>query len=57
MNVLDDIFYIEVQKLSDIKLIGNKTLSFAQLLLGSKPILKRTVSESISESPSKIVRN
>jgi len=57
MNVLDDIFHIEVQKLSDIKLIGNKTLSFAQLLMGSKPILKRTVSESISESPSKIVRN
>jgi len=25
MNVLDDIFHIEVQKLSDIKLIGNKT--------------------------------
>jgi len=57
MNILDDIFYIEVQKSSDIKLAGNKTLSFAQLLLGSKPILKGTVSESISGSPSKIVRN
>jgi len=47
MNALDDIFHIEVQKLSDIKLIGNKMLSFAQLLLGSKLTLKRTVSESI----------
>jgi len=50
-------FYIEVQKLSDIKLEGNKTLLFAQLLLGSKPILERTVSESILGSPSKIVCN
>jgi len=57
MNVLDDIFHIEVQKLSDIKLVGNKTLSFAQLLLGSKPILKRIVFESFSGSPSKIVCN
>jgi len=57
MNVLDDIFHIEVQKLSDIKLLRNKTLSFAQLLLGSKPILKRTITDNISGSPSKIVRN
>jgi len=57
MNILDEIFYIEVQKLSDIKLVGNKTLSFAQLLLGSKTILKGTVSESISGSPNKIICN
>jgi len=50
-------FFIEVQKLSDIKLVGNKTLSFAQLLLGSKPILKRIVSESISGSSNKIICN
>jgi len=57
MNVLDDIFHIEVQKLSDIKLVENKSLSFAQLLLGSKPILKRIIFESISGSLSKIVCN
>jgi len=57
MNVLDELFYIEVQKLSDIKLVGYKTLSFAQLLLGSKTILKGTVSESISGSPNKIICN
>jgi len=41
MNILDNIFYIEVQKLSDIKLAENKTLSFAQLLLGIKTNIKR----------------
>jgi len=49
MNVLDEIFYIEVQKLSDIKLVGNKRLSFTQLLLESKPILKRTVFLKVSQ--------
>ncbi|XP_071642074.1 uncharacterized protein [Temnothorax longispinosus] len=43
VKMSNDIFYLDVQKTSDIKLIGNETLSFAQLLQGTKPIMKRSM--------------
>lgn len=38
----DDIFYLDVEKICDIKLIGDQMLSLAQLLQGTKPIIKRS---------------
>ncbi|XP_071642147.1 uncharacterized protein [Temnothorax longispinosus] len=56
VKMSNDIFYLDVQRTSDIKLIGNETLSFAQLLQGTKPIMKRSMSDDMSGPLNKIVR-
>jgi len=55
--VTDDIFYLDVENVSNIKIIENEKLTFQQLLLGTKPILRKTSCEdNLGLPPNKIAR-
>jgi len=55
--VTDDIFYLDVENISNIKIIGNEKLPFQQLLMGTKPILRKTSCEdNLGLPPNKISR-
>lgn len=52
---IDDIFYLEVDNISNIKLLNEK-MNFADCLKGTKPITKRTSDIDEKELPVKIPR-
>ncbi|XP_029159109.1 uncharacterized protein LOC114931302 [Nylanderia fulva] len=56
VKIMNDIFYLEIDHSTDIKQIGEEKLSFQQLLLGTRPIVKKTSNEDLGLPPRKMIR-
>jgi len=52
---IDDIFYLEVNNILNIKLLKGK-ITFAECLKGTKPITKRASNSNEKELPNKMTR-
>ncbi|XP_029157784.1 uncharacterized protein LOC114930190 [Nylanderia fulva] len=57
VKIMNDVFYLEIDHSTDIKQIGEEKLSFQQLLLGTRPIVKKTSNEDLGLPPRKMIRN
>lgn len=57
VKVTNDIFFLNVENISDIKLLNEKTLSFAECLKGTKPIKRSlNITDTAEERPKKVIR-
>ncbi|XP_029167920.1 uncharacterized protein LOC114943513 [Nylanderia fulva] len=56
VKIMNDVFYLEIDHSTDIKQIGEEKLSFQQLLLGTRPIVKKTSNEDLGLPPRKMIR-